>query len=332
MINLTMMEHLWPNGNDRIPGLREAIVQAAPTIFAKYGIDTDLVIAHFMAQISHECGAGLEVVENLNYSAHRLMQVWPSRFPTWNSAVPYAHNPQALADNVYNGRMGNRAGTNDGYFFRGRGATQTTGRAGYNLLGNTINLPLTANPDLVNDRLNFLEAGVADFILCGCLPSAEDDNVRAVTFHLNGGLIGLAEREQWLVSWKHALGVTMQAVAEAEPTMMGRKAAVSDYTPSTDQLVSMVKWAVTLLCGYAISKGWINDSIVPLAVGAAVSVVTLIIGIWQHTTSSKLKAVANLNPGIEILVPKDAVMTDNSIAAVVCDTTEPQVKQKGSEP
>jgi hypothetical protein len=58
-----------PVGDQKIPGLRAGIVAAAPLVFAKYGITTPLLVAHVMAQISHECGAGHDVVENLNYSA-----------------------------------------------------------------------------------------------------------------------------------------------------------------------------------------------------------------------------------------------------------------------
>ena len=45
--------------------------------------------------------------EDLSYSAKRLTQVWPKRFPTIESAAPYAHTPEALANKVYGGRMGN---------------------------------------------------------------------------------------------------------------------------------------------------------------------------------------------------------------------------------
>ena len=124
------LSRLWPNGDARIPGLRAGITAEAPLVFAKYGITTPLLAAHVMAQISHECGAGHDVVENLNYTAGRMMQVWPSRFPAMAMAAPYAGNPRALANKVYNGRMGNAAGSDDGWNFRGRGAAQTTGREG----------------------------------------------------------------------------------------------------------------------------------------------------------------------------------------------------------
>src|ERR1700751_1347556 len=93
---------LWPNGDSKIKGLRAGMAAASSQVFEKYGINGVNLVAHLMAQISHECGAGTELVENLNYSAGRMTQVWPSRFPTIEDAAPFAHNPQALADHVYN--------------------------------------------------------------------------------------------------------------------------------------------------------------------------------------------------------------------------------------
>lgn len=205
------MKRLWPHGDSKVPGLIAGIAASSGRVFAKYGITTPLQVAHIMAQISHECGAGTEVVENLSYSAQRMTQVWPSRFPSVASALPYAHNPKKLGNKVYGGRMGNRPGTDDGSNFLGRGACQTTGREGYEKLARKTGLDLINNPDLINDPANFLECGVADFIICGCLaycspkPGLPDGDIRGVTHHLNGGYIGLAQREAWFAKWKAAL-------------------------------------------------------------------------------------------------------------------------------
>lgn len=207
MAFINTLYNLWPSGDKLIPGLRDGMAASAPGVFEKYGFDSELVIAQFMAQVSLECGAGTEVVENLNYSAPRMCEVWPSRFPNINAAIPYAHNPQLLANEVYNGRMGNAPNSNDGWSYRGRGATQTTGREGYAALGGQVNLDLLTNPDLVNNPTNFLECGAADFVICGCLPFAQDDDVVKVTKALNGGYTDLTDREEWLARWKSALGV-----------------------------------------------------------------------------------------------------------------------------
>jgi putative chitinase len=213
MLTLEIMHTMWPNGDKSVPGLVEGIVAAAPAVFAKYGLNSDLTIAHAMAQFSEECGAGNEMVENINYTATRACQVWPSRFQ--NEADCFAKvgsfpgDPDfagKLIDNVYGGRNGNRPGTHDGSLYIGRGMSQVTGRANYQALGAKVGLDLVDQVDLVNVPVNALECGVADFVICGCLPFAQADDVRGVTLHLNGGFTGLDERTLWLTRWKTALG------------------------------------------------------------------------------------------------------------------------------
>jgi putative chitinase len=208
---------LWPSGDIRIAGLRAGIVASAPVVFARDGLTTPLRVAHAMAQISHECGAGRDVVENLNYSAGRMMQVWPSRFPTMASAQPYAGNPRALANKVYNGRMGNAVGSDDGWNFRGRGGAQTTGREGYERVKRATGIDVVSHPEYLIDPRYFLTCAVSDFINCGCLPFADSDDIVGVTRRLNGGAIGLAERKAWLAKWKLALRDVQ--VASAPPVI-----------------------------------------------------------------------------------------------------------------
>jgi putative chitinase len=204
MLTRDIMAEMWPHGDVKIPGLVSAIAAAAPIVFSKYGLNSDLHIAHAMAQFSHECGAGNEVVENLNYSAQGLMNTWPSRFDA-SKAAAFAHDQKRIANEVYNGRMGNRPGTDDGWSYRGRGGSQVTGHEGYEALGRKVGLDPVNEPELVNNPQNFLECAVADFIICGCLPFAAQDDISGVTFHLNGGHIGLPERIVWLARWKAAL-------------------------------------------------------------------------------------------------------------------------------
>ncbi len=177
----------------------------ASQIFTKYGITDNNVVAIMMGQFSHECGGGTEMEENLNYSASRIRQVWPSR----PNAVQYAHNPRMLANTVYGSRMGNHSGTDDGWNYRGRGLAQTTGRDEYaamtRTLQTTLHIDFLKNPGLVNDPHVALEVGVANFIKCGCLPYAKVGNVQMVTKRLNGGYIGLAERQAWTRRWQAAL-------------------------------------------------------------------------------------------------------------------------------
>jgi putative chitinase len=209
MLTLAMLHELWPHGDDHVPGLLEGIAAAAADVFSGYLVPGDksaLVLAHAMAQFSHECGAGLEMIENLNYSAEGLLRTWPTRF-TRDSAVRYAHNPEIIADYVYGGRMGNAPPpATDGWDFRGRGLSQVTGRHEYGRLGDMLQVDLAEDPDWVNDPAHALHAGFADFSICGCIAFAEKDDLEGVTRVLNGGLIGLPDRRAWLAKWKVALG------------------------------------------------------------------------------------------------------------------------------
>lgn len=205
ILTLQILQRRWPHGDQHIAGLMEGIVKSAPIVFPKYGLTSSLAIAHAMAQFSHECGAGLEMVENMNYSAQGLMNTWPTRFNS-SRAASYAHNPQRIADTVYGGRMGNAPPpSDDGWNFRGRGLSQVTGREGYKKLADKTGLDLLNNPGLLSDPDHALECGVADFVICDCLPHAIADDVIAVTKAINGGTIGLAERKQWLAVWKKEL-------------------------------------------------------------------------------------------------------------------------------
>lgn len=199
------LKKLWVHGDQHVPGLIDATIAAAPAVFPKHGLVTNLLIAHAMAQFSEECGAGLEMVENLNYSADGLARTWPSHF-TGSMPQRYAHNPRMIADIAYGGRMGNKPPpSDDGWNYRGRGFSQTTGHDGYLALSKATGLDLIAHPEFLMDPAHALECGVADFVMCGCLPFAVKDDVVGVTHHLNGGLIGLADREAWLRRWKAAL-------------------------------------------------------------------------------------------------------------------------------
>jgi putative chitinase len=206
LLPLSVLRALWPHGDQHVPELIEGIAASAPSVFASNGITSTLEVAHTMAQFSEECGAGLEMVENLNYSASGLTRTFPTHF-TGTMADHYQHNPRMIADVAYGGRMGNaRPPSDDGWNYRGKGLSQLTGKDNYRRLATITGLDVVSNPDLLIQPATALECAVADFVrLCGCLPYARRDDVHGVTLHLNGGFNGLAEREQWLARWKAAL-------------------------------------------------------------------------------------------------------------------------------
>lgn len=182
------------------PKIAAAIALGYPRMWAA-GINTPLRLAHFMAQIGHESDGFTITEENLNYSAPRMVEVWPTHF-TAASAQQYAHNPQALANFIYadanrspRSRLGNTQ-PGDGWRYRGRGLIQTTGREGYRRVGHENDPDALANPDVS------LDAAIAEFVRTGCLRLADQDLIEAITLKINGGYNGLSERRRLLKSAK----------------------------------------------------------------------------------------------------------------------------------
>jgi putative chitinase len=104
-------------------------------------------LAYILATPIHEVGTKLEPIsENLNYTAARLVKVFPSRFKSIEAAKPFEKNPEALANKVYGGRYGNAL--NEGWRYRGRGYCQITFKDNYAKFGLLMSLDLVSNPDL----------------------------------------------------------------------------------------------------------------------------------------------------------------------------------------
>lgn len=124
-----------------------AVAPALDRACAAAGIDTPREVRHFLAHLHVESAGFTRFVENMNYTAKRMTQVWPNRFPTVESAAPYALKPDALAEKVYGGRMGNdRPG--DGARYIGRSPIQITGKAAYARASKWVNEDLVARPVL----------------------------------------------------------------------------------------------------------------------------------------------------------------------------------------
>lgn len=152
----------------------------------------DMELDDFLGQILHESHGLSQFCENLNYSPERLCQVWSSRFPTLADARPYARNPEALANKVYGGRMGN-VEPGDGWRFRGRAPIQITGRANYAFVGDLMGQDLTVMPELLEQPRFALEACILWWE--DRIPDSMLGDPEKVTKRVNGGLIGLADRE-----------------------------------------------------------------------------------------------------------------------------------------
>ena len=125
------------------------VVNELEIVIREFGISNPFRLAHFLAQTAHESGNFKHVRENLNYSAEGLLKVFPKYFSK-ETASFYARKPEAIANLVYGGRMGNGdKNSGDGWRYRGRGYLGLTGKSNYRAFGDFIGVDLVKDPDLV---------------------------------------------------------------------------------------------------------------------------------------------------------------------------------------
>lgn len=188
--------------------LPQAVIDQIPEAAEKFGITTNLRLAHFLAQCALESTNFTATVENLNYSAQRLLQVFPKYFKNVDVNA-YARNPQKIGSRVYANRMGNGdEASGDGFRYRGRGYIQLTGRNNYQSFTNHIGEDCVANPDLVATKYPLASAGFffnSNNIWAICDQGTNDAIVTKVTKTVNGGTHGLAERQQNFNKFRAAL-------------------------------------------------------------------------------------------------------------------------------
>jgi putative chitinase len=163
---------------------------------AESGITDPKEQAMFMAQLDHESGGFTKMEESFNYkSAARLMQVSGSARKKGQPAVEQAmaQGPEAIAELMYGGRMGNKS-PGDAYAFRGRGAIQLTGRENYARAGKALGLDLENHPELAAEPENSAKVAAWYWKDTKLGPAARMGDVRAVTKRINGGTNGLDDR------------------------------------------------------------------------------------------------------------------------------------------
>jgi putative chitinase len=167
--------------------------------------------AMWLAQLGHESGGFTRLTESFDYDPAGLMRVWPSRY-TPALAEQHGRGPgkravhHKIANHVYGGRMGNRADTEDGFIFRGRGIVQLTGRELYTAAGTALGIDLVGDPDRA--RQPDVAARIAAWFwrTRNVNRHADAADVTGATRAINGGTNGLADRMERYQVARDALG------------------------------------------------------------------------------------------------------------------------------
>ena len=160
---------------DKLKGsLPDSVIAQIPDTAAKFNITTNLRLAHFLSQCSHESGNFKWIVEFASGAA-------------------------------YEGRkdLGNTQ-PGDGIRFKGRGYIQLTGRANYGKFSTFCGEDCVANPDLVANKFPMMSAAYffnANKLWSICDKGSDEATVLAVTKRVNGGTNGLADRQSKFIKF-----------------------------------------------------------------------------------------------------------------------------------
>ena len=185
-------------------------VQAA---FDRFGINTERQVAAWIAQCAHESAGFKMLTENLNYSADTMAVVWPSRFAVLGPdkkpvkvkgknqpnkfALALHRQPELIANTVYANRMANgNIESGEGWKYRGRGLKQLTGKDNYTRCGQGLGMDLVGNPDLLLTPEGASLSAAWFWSVNKCGPIADSGDFVALTKKINGGTIGLEDRQK----------------------------------------------------------------------------------------------------------------------------------------
>lgn len=150
-------------------------------------------IPDFLGQVLHESAMLEQLEEGLYYKTPgRLMAIWPSRFKSRADETPFLCNPEALANKVYGGRMGN-VSPGDGWRHRGSGLIQVTGADNLRALQKATGIPVFDKPELLRKPTpEALRVVIAWWE--GNVPDVVMGDTLKVTKRVNGGAVGLVHR------------------------------------------------------------------------------------------------------------------------------------------
>jgi len=205
-LTLQQLRELIPK-NPYVTYWHNALQQLLPD----YGIDTPQRIAAFIAQCSHESAGFTALKENLNYRAATLRKIFPKYFPTDEIAQQYAsklNKQEAIANRVYANRMGNGdEASGDGYRYCGRGLIQLTGKDNYSWFAASLEIGVEDASEYLETFEGAAQSACWFWETNGLNRWADAGDILNLTKRINGGTIGLADREKHYQHALHVLGV-----------------------------------------------------------------------------------------------------------------------------
>jgi putative chitinase len=166
------------------------------SLLDEYQINTPKRVAAFLAQCAHESGGFVWLTENLNYSAAGLLKTFDKYFKDKATADAYARQPDKIANKVYANRMGNGPeSSGDGARYKGRGLIQVTGKDNYFWFAASLEI----TPEEASEYMQTFEGAAQSacwyWEQASLNKLADAGDIEAMTKRINGGHIGLKDRE-----------------------------------------------------------------------------------------------------------------------------------------
>ena len=203
-------------GNKQVDEWYAALYEVLPM----YEITTERRVAHFLSQCAHESANFKRLEENLNYSAKALRAVFGRYFgdPPKRDADEYHRQPEMIANYVYMDefrkyKMGN-IHEGDGWLFRGRGLKQLTGRENYSRFGDSIGMTAEEAAEYVQSFNGAIQSACWFWDTNNLNDIADGDNVKLMTKKINGGSIGLEDRQRRYINAMKVLGMPFEVHEE----------------------------------------------------------------------------------------------------------------------
>ena len=201
-------------------------IQEISKILEKYknfGVNTNLRLAHFLAQVREEVGPELKPIsENLNYTEEGLKKTFKVFRDSPELAAKYGRkekqeaNQEMIANITYANKLGNGdISSRDGYKYRGAGVLQITGKFNFEEVQRRIDrYAPTSNINIVNSNdIHTLEgailAGLAFWMWKDIYKAADmgtsDKDVDGVTKIINKHTNSYKERREYFHKIKHLI-------------------------------------------------------------------------------------------------------------------------------
>ena len=179
--------------------------QALTDILPEYEITTPQRVAAFLAQCAHESGGFVFLKENLNYKAASLRRVFPKYFSDDATAAHYAGKGEMIANRVYANRMGNGdEASGDGFRYCGRGLIQLTGKNNYTFFAGSLDIPVEEASEYLQTFEGAVQSACFFWEQSKLNQYADSGDILTMTKRINGGTIGLEDRQK---HYQHALHI-----------------------------------------------------------------------------------------------------------------------------